>query len=123
MEQSVGLLSGGQRQALTLMMATINPPRLLLLDEHTAALDPGTEEKVLRLTGEIVAGRRLTCLMITHNMRSALQLGSRTIMMDRGRIILDVKGEERRGLTVESLTEKFRTASGRALDNDRMLLN
>ena len=105
------------------MMATINPPRLLLLDEHTAALDPGTEEKVLRLTGEIVAGRRLTCLMITHNMRSALQLGSRTIMMDRGRIILDVKGEERRGLTVESLTEKFRTASGRALDNDRMLLN
>ena len=123
MEQSVGLLSGGQRQALTLMMATINPPRLLLLDEHTAALDPGTAEKVLRLTGEIVAGHRLTCLMITHNMRSALQLGSRTIMMDRGRIILDVKGEERRGLTVESLTEKFRTASGRALDNDRMLLN
>ena len=122
MQQPVGLLSGGQRQALTLMMATINPPKLLLLDEHTAALDPATAEKVLELTMRIVSEQKLTCLMITHNMASALELGSRTIMMDRGRIIYDVAGEERKALTVSDLLDRFREASGKALDNDRMLL-
>ena len=119
----VGLLSGGQRQALTLMMATLSMPKLLLLDEHTAALDPGTAEKVLNLTTEIVAENRLTCLMITHNMQSALDLGNRTIMMDQGRIVFDAAGEDRDGLTVEDLLEKFREASGKKLDNDRMLLS
>ena len=123
MKQPVGLLSGGQRQALTLMMATLSKPKLLLLDEHTAALDPGTAEKVLDLTTQIVAENRLTCLMITHNMQSALDLGSRTLMMDQGRIVFDTTGEERSRLTVEDLLEKFREASGRKLDNDRMLLS
>ena len=122
MKQPVGLLSGGQRQALTLLMATINPPKLLLLDEHTAALDPGTAEKVLELTKQIVAENHLTCLMITHNMTSALELGNRTIMMDRGHIIHDAAGEKRDGLTVEKLLQEFKNASGAALDNDRMLL-
>ncbi len=122
MKQPVGLLSGGQRQALTLMMATISTPKLLLLDEHTAALDPGTAEKVLSLTTKIVAEGSLTCLMITHNMQSALELGNRTIMMDQGRIVFDTEGEERARLTVDDLLEKFREASGKKLDNDRMLL-
>ena len=122
MKQPVGLLSGGQRQALTLMMATLSTPKLLLLDEHTAALDPGTAEKVLNLTTKIVAENRLTCLMITHNMQSALDLGNRTIMMDAGRIVFDAAGEDRAGLTVNDLLEKFREASGKRLDNDRMLL-
>ena len=122
MQQPVGLLSGGQRQALTLMMATINPPKLLLLDEHTAALDPATAEKVLELTRSIVEENHLTCMMITHNMQSALELGNRTIMMNAGRIIYDVSGKEREGLTVNDLLEKFRETSGKALDNDRMLL-
>lgn len=123
MKQPVGLLSGGQRQALTLLMATINPPKLLLLDEHTAALDPGTAEKVLNLTKKIVEDNHLTCLMITHNMASALELGNRTIMMDRGRIIHDAANEKRSGLTVEKLLQEFKNASGTALDNDRMLLS
>ena len=122
MKQPVGLLSGGQRQALTLMMATISTPKLLLLDEHTAALDPGTAEKVLSLTTKIVAEGSLTCLMITHNMQSALELGNRTIMMDQGRIVFDTEGEEPARLTVDDLLEKFREASGKKLDNDRMLL-
>ncbi len=122
MKQPVGLLSGGQRQALTLMMATLNTPKLLLLDEHTAALDPATAEKVLALTTEIVEKDRLTCLMITHNMQSALELGNRTIMMDRGRVVFDTQGEERKKLTVEDLLDKFHEASGKKLDNDRMLL-
>ncbi len=122
MRQPVGLLSGGQRQALTLMMATLNPPKLLLLDEHTAALDPATAEKVLALTQEIVREHRLTCLMITHNMQSALELGNRTIMMNHGKILMDIAGEERRSLTVGDLLLKFREASGKELDNDRMLL-
>ena len=122
MKQPVGLLSGGQRQALTLMMATLSTPKLLLLDEHTAALDPATAEKVLALTTKIVSENRLTCLMITHNMQSALDLGNRTIMMDAGRIVFDAQGEARSGLTVEDLLEKFREASGKKLDNDRMLL-
>ena len=115
MTQPVGLLSGGQRQALTLLMATYQTPKLLLLDEHTAALDPGTAEKVLNLTRRIVDENQLTCLMITHNMQSALDLGNRTLMMDQGRIIYDVSGEERAKLTVRDLTEKFREKSGRAL--------
>ena len=122
MSQPVGLLSGGQRQALTLMMATYNPPKLLLLDEHTAALDPGTAEKVLTLTSKIVEENKLTCLMITHNMASALDLGNRTIMMNAGKIVLDVEGAERDALTVSDLLARFREISGKALDNDRMLL-
>ena len=122
MKQPVGLLSGGQRQALTLLMATLSMPKLLLLDEHTAALDPGTAEKVLELTTRIVAEGKLTCLMITHNMQSALDLGNRTLMMDRGRIVFDTTGEERSRLTVDDLLERFREASGKKLDNDRMLL-
>ena len=123
MNQQVGLLSGGQRQALTLMMATINPPKILLLDEHTAALDPGTAEKVLNLTTKIVDENKITCLMITHNMQSALELGNRTIMMDSGRVIFDAANEERDGLTVNDLLEKFKSSVGQNLDNDRMLLS
>ena len=122
MTAKVGLLSGGQRQALTLLMATYHVPKVLLLDEHTAALDPGTAEKVLNLTREIVEQNHITCLMITHNMQNALDLGNRTLMMDRGRVIYDVTGEERSRLTISDLTDKFRQLSGRALDNDRMLL-
>ncbi len=121
--QPVGLLSGGQRQALTLLMATIVPPKLLLLDEHTAALDPGTAEKVLELTKSIVADGKITCMMITHNMQSALDLGNRTLMMDKGNIIMDVSGTEREGMTVQDFLDRFRAGSGKALDNDRMLLN
>ena len=123
MRQPVGLLSGGQRQALTLLMATMDPPWLLLLDEHTAALDPATAEKVLSLTRQIVAEHRITTLMITHNMKNALELGTRTLMMDGGRIVLDVQGEERAGLTVEDLLERFRAGAGHTLDNDRILLS
>ena len=122
MRQPVGLLSGGQRQALTLMMATFHPPKLLLLDEHTAALDPGTAEKVLTLTKQIIQENGLTCLMITHNMLSALELGNRTIMMHRGRIVMDVSGAERDALTVNDLLQRFKDSAGSALDNDRMLL-
>ena len=123
MRQPVGLLSGGQRQALTLLMATMVPPKLLLLDEHTAALDPGTAEKVLALTKEIVSQGHLTCMMITHNMKNALELGNRTFMMDSGRIVLDLKGEERQGLSVEDLLERFKSGAGKDLDNDRILLS
>ena len=123
MTQPVGLLSGGQRQALSLMMATYNPPKLLLLDEHTAALDPATAEKVLELTKSIVAEKKITCLMVTHNMHQALELGNRTLMMDSGRIVFDVKGEERSRMTVDDLLEKFRENAGKNLDNDRILLS
>lgn len=119
----VGLLSGGQRQALTLLMASLKRPKLLLLDEHTAALDPGTAEKVLRITREVVAEHRITTLMVTHNMHQALELGNRTLMMDSGNIILDVRGEERSGLTVSGLLERFRAGAGKNLDNDRILLS
>jgi putative ABC transport system ATP-binding protein len=123
MKQPVGLLSGGQRQALTLLMATMVPPELLLLDEHTAALDPATAEKVLTLTREIVARHNITCLMVTHNMQNALDLGNRTLMMNDGTIILDVQGEERQNMTVSDLLEKFRVGAGHTLDNDRILLS
>ena len=123
MSQPVGLLSGGQRQALTLLMSTMDPPKILLLDEHTAALDPGTAEKVLNLTKKIVEENHLTCLMITHNMQSALELGNRTLMMDSGDIVLDISGKEREGLTVDGLLEKLNAGTGKALDNDRILLS
>ena len=122
MKQPVGLLSGGQRQALTLLMATMNPPKLLLLDEHTAALDPATAEKVLQLTKEIVREHRITTMMVTHNMQNALELGNRTLIMDGGSIVLDVAGEQRSALTVAELLERFRAGAGKALDNDRILL-
>lgn len=120
--QPVGLLSGGQRQALTLLMATIVPPQLLLLDEHTAALDPATAEKVLALTKSIVESNNISCMMITHNMQSALDLGNRTLMMDEGNIIMDVSGCERDGMSVQDFLDRFKAKSGKALDNDRMLL-
>ena len=123
MKQPVGLLSGGQRQALTLLMATMVPPKLLLLDEHTAALDPGTAEKVLKITQEVVARHQITTLMITHNMQNALELGNRTLMMDSGNIVLDIKGEQRRGMTVNTLLEQFKAGAGKNLDNDRILLS
>ena len=123
MKQPVGLLSGGQRQALTLLMATLVTPKLLLLDEHTAALDPATADKVLELTRSIVAEQGITCLMVTHNMRQALELGNRTLMMDGGRIVFDVEGEERSRMTVDDLLEKFRQNAGQQLDNDRILLS
>ena len=120
MSQPVGLLSGGQRQALTLLMATLVTPKILLLDEHTAALDPGTAEIVLELTKKIVAENNITCLMITHNLASALALGNRTIMMAGGRIALDIGERERKGLTVDDLLVRFRT---QGLDNDRIMLS
>jgi len=123
MKQPVGLLSGGQRQALTLLMATMVPPKVLLLDEHTAALDPATADKVLKITRDVVGRNKITTLMVTHNMKNALELGNRTIMMDSGRIVLDVGGEERKGMTVNDLLEKFRAGAGKALDNDRILLS
>ena len=118
----VGSLSGGQRQALTLMMAAFNPPKILLLDEHTAALDPATAGKVLEITRRTVEENSLTCIMITHNMQDALDLGNRTVMMDRGRVIYDVSGKERAALGVSDLLERFREASGSALNVDRVLL-
>ena len=120
MNTSVGLLSGGQRQALTLLMATLVTPKILQLDEHTAALDPGTAEVVLELTKKIVAENNITCLMITHNLASSLAIGNRTIMMADGRIVLDIGGEERKGLTADDLLQRFRT---QGLDNDRILLS
>lgn len=123
MKNPVGLLSGGQRQALTLLMATMVTPKLLLLDEHTAALDPATAEKVLKLTKDIIKERNITCLMVTHNMHQALELGNRTLMMDSGHIVFDVKGEERQKLTVDDLLKKFKDNAGKSLDNDRILLS
>ena len=123
MKQPVGLLSGGQRQALTLLMATMVTPKILLLDEHTAALDPATAEKVLHLTRQIVAERQITCLMVTHNMHQALTLGNRTLMMNAGNIVLDVAGEERAAMSVDDLLEQFALRAGKALDNDRILFS
>ena len=120
--QKVKLLSGGQRQALTLLMATLARPKLLLLDEHTASLDPAAAKKVLALTNRFVTEGKLTTIMITHNMKAALEYGSRTIMMHEGRIILDLAGKERAEMTVERLVEYFESRSGTRLENDRMLL-
>lgn len=123
MDTPVGLLSGGQRQVITLLMATIIPPKLLLLDEHTAALDPATADKVIEITKQIVTENKLTCLMVTHNMYQALELGNRTLMMDDGDLIFDVSGEERSKLEVSDLLTKFAELSGKKLDNDRVLLS
>lgn len=117
MTSKVGLLSGGQRQALTLLMATLKKPELLLLDEHTAALDPKTADKVLQLTEEIVARDHLTTLMVTHNMKNAIQYGNRLIMMDSGKVVVDIRGEEKKNLSVKDLLEKFN------IESDRMLLS
>ncbi|MCD7867120.1 MAG: ATP-binding cassette domain-containing protein [Clostridiales bacterium] len=119
----VGLLSGGQRQALTLLMATLKKPKLLLLDEHTAALDPKTAAKVLDLTDEIVHRDHLTTMMITHNMKDAIAHGNRLIMMNEGRIILDIRGEEKEKLTVKDLLAQFEKVSGEEFSNDSALLN
>ena len=121
MKSKVGLLSGGQRQALTLLMATLVKPELLLLDEHTAALDPKTAQKVLDLTEQFVQKDNLTTFMVTHNMRHAIQYGNRLIMMLEGNIVFDVRGEEKKHLQVSDLLAKFQTAKGEI--NDRMLLN
>ena len=118
----VGLLSGGQRQAITLLMATMNRPKLLLLDEHTAALDPKTAAKVLALSDKFIEEEHLTAMMVTHNMRDAIAPGNRLIMMNAGKIILDVRGQEKRALTVEALLEIFAKTSGSEFDNDRALL-
>ena len=118
----VGTLSGGQRQALTLLMATLQKPRLLLLDEHTAALDPKTAAKVMELTDRIVRENRLTTLMITHNMRDAIEYGDRLIMLHEGRIILDIAGERKQKLTVEDLLRQFTLASGEEFTSDRAIL-
>ena len=123
MTSKVGLLSGGQRQALTLLMATLQRPKLLLLDEHTAALDPKTAAKVLDLSEKIVTEHHLTTLMITHNMKDAIKYGNRLIMMYEGRIIYDVRGEEKRALHVSDLLARFEQISGDAAANDRMLLS
>ena len=122
LKSKVGLLSGGQRQALTLLMATMITPKLLLLDEHTAALDPATADKVLTLTEKIVATGQITTMMITHNIASALTLGNRTVMMNNGQIILDISGEERTKMTVPQLLELFKEKSQVTLDDDRILL-
>lgn len=119
----VGLLSGGQRQALTLLMATLQKPKLLLLDEHTAALDPKTAKKVLELTQQIIKAEQLTALMVTHNMKDAIRYGNRLIMMHEGRIIYDIAGEEKKALNVKDLLEKFESASGGEFANDRMMLS
>ncbi|MCI5679351.1 MAG: ATP-binding cassette domain-containing protein [Bacteroidales bacterium] len=118
----VGLLSGGQRQALTLLMATLKKPKLLLLDEHTAALDPKTAAKVLEISDKIIAENNLTALMVTHNMKDAIAHGNRLIMMWDGKIILDIKGEEKKNLTVDDLLHQFTIASGKEFANDRALL-
>ena len=123
MTSKVGLLSGGQRQALTLLMATLKKPSLLLLDEHTAALDPKTAKKVLDITEKIVARDNLTTMMVTHNMKDAINIGNRLIMMSDGKIIYDVKGEEKKKLKVADLLQKFEEASGGEFANDRMLLS
>lgn len=122
LKKPVGLLSGGQRQALSLLMATYSKPKLLLLDEHTAALDPKTAEKVLALTDKIVNGEKLTCLMITHSMEMALNYGNRLIMMNDGKIIYDAEGEEKKNQTIDGLLKLFRDKDGAMMASDRMLL-
>ncbi len=122
MKDQIGLLSGGQRQAITLVMATLNPMKILLLDEHTAALDPRTAGYVMNLTDEIVNGSKLTTLMVTHSMRKALEHGERTIMLHEGRVILDVMGDDRKGLTVADLLHMFEKARGEEISDDSLIL-
>ena len=122
MTAKVGLLSGGQRQALTLLMATLRKPKLLLLDEHTAALDPKTAEKVLKTTDKIIAEQNLTAMMVTHNMKDAIAHGNRLVMMHEGKIILDISGEEKKQLTVPDLLQQFERVSGQEFANDKAIL-
>ena len=123
MTSKVGLLSGGQRQAVTLLMATLKKPKLLLLDEHTAALDPKTAAKVLELSDRVIAENKLTALMVTHNMKDAIAHGNRLIMMNNGQIVLDIRGEEKKKLTVDQLLQQFEKVSGTDFVNDRALLS
>ena len=123
MTAKVGLLSGGQRQALTLLMATMQKPKILLLDEHTAALDPKTAAKVLELTEKIVAAQNLTAMMVTHNMRDAIAIGNRLIMMHEGRVVVDVSGEAKKKLTREEVMGLFEKAAGQELDGDKLMLS
>lgn len=123
MSSKVGLLSGGQRQALTLLMAALQKPKVLLLDEHTAALDPKTATKVLELSDKIIAENHLTAMMVTHNMRDAIAHGNRLIMMNEGQVALDISGDEKKSLTVEDLLMKFEQASGETFDDDKALLS
>jgi putative ABC transport system ATP-binding protein len=122
MSTPIGLLSGGQRQAVSLLMATLLPMKVLVLDEHTAALDPAAAAKVLALSAEIAKSDGLTVFMVTHSMKDALALGSRTLMMDRGVIALDLSGEDRQKLDIAALLRLFAQATGRAADNDQMML-
>ena len=122
MKTKVGLLSGGQRQAVTLLMATLQKPKLLLLDEHTAALDPATSAKVLQLSDKIIHEHNLTALMVTHNMQDAITYGNRLVMMDKGRLILDISGEEKKNLTIEDLLHKFEEVSGSKFASDSVIL-
>ena len=121
--EKVGLLSGGQRQALTLLMATLNKPKLLMLDEHTAALDPRTAEKVLTLSDQIIKENNLMTMMVTHNMKDAIRYGNRLIMMNDGKVILDIRGEEKKNLTVKALMDEFARASGEEITSDKALLS
>ncbi|MBO7704048.1 MAG: ATP-binding cassette domain-containing protein [Solobacterium sp.] len=123
MKTPVGTLSGGQRQALTLLMATLVPPKLLLLDEHTAALDPQAAEKIMKLTRMITEENHTTCLMVTHNLKQAVSIGNRTLMMANGNIVLDLSGDKRKDLTIQDLMEMFRREAGKEFDNDRILLS
>ena len=123
LNQKVALLSGGQRQALTLLMATIVSPKILLLDEHTAALDPNTSELIMDLTNKIVSRNNMTCLMITHNLNQAINTGNRLLMMENGNIVLDIQGKEKEKLTLNKLLTKFKQATGNELNNDKILLS
>ncbi len=119
----MGLLSGGQRQAVTLLMAALKDPQLLLLDEHTAALDPKTAEKVMALSHKIISDKKLTALMVTHNMKDAITYGNRLVMLDKGRVVMDIAGEEKQKLTVRELVEKFSAVSGEELADEALLLS
>lgn len=123
MQEKIGRFSGGQRQAITMLMATLQKPRLLLLDEHTAALDPATAKKVLAISDRLVQQNHLTTLMITHNMKDAIAHGNRLIMMDEGRIVLDICGEEKRHVTKQELLDRFAAAAGEAVESDQVLLS
>jgi putative ABC transport system ATP-binding protein len=122
LKAKAGSLSGGQRQALTLLLATLVPPKLLLLDEHTAALDPVAAKKILTMTGDLSGEHHITALMITHNISTALEMGSRTIMMHRGAVVMDLRGDERKKMSVEELLRRYKEAAHETLDTDRILL-
>lgn len=123
MKTKIGLLSGGQRQVVTLMMCTLSIPKLLLLDEHTAALDPATAQKVMDITKTIVSENKITTMMITHNMKQSLTTGTRTIMLDSGEILLDLSGEERKNMTMEDMIKMYSMKKQKEFDNDRILLS